>query len=430
MRLSIPKGTRDFSPEEMRIREYVISKIKEVFERYGFEALETPAVEFLDVLMKKYGEEEKLIWKFKDLGGRDVALRFDLTVPLARYVAMNRNMPVPFKRYQISRVWRYDQPQKGRYREFWQCDVDIVGSKSVLADAEIIAITNDVLKAVGFKSFEIRINNRKLMSEIYKKLGIENEKDIFVAVDKIDKIGEMGVIDELKKRGVDDAKVKEIMDIIKIKGKPKKVLDRVKDYVSKETVGESEDFFEAVKLFGVPDEVISFDLSLARGLDYYTSFVFETVVKEGQVGSITGGGRYDKLIGLFAGKELPATGTTIGLERIIDAMKDMKMLPKLPSKTAVFIASATDEVRKESIKICQKLRKQGINCDIDLMDRKLKKQMDYASSKQIPFCLIVGPKEINEKIFTLRDMRKGKEYRKSIEEIVEFLNQEKSRSED
>jgi histidyl-tRNA synthetase len=423
-----PAGMRDFLASDMIKREAVINKIKIIFERFGFDPWETPAVEYFEVLQGKYGEEEKLIYKFKDLGGRELALRYDLTVPLARVVARFPQLPKPIKRYQISRVWRYERKQRGRYKEFWQCDVDIVGSKSMMADAEIIAITYEVLKELGFKEFKIRINNRKLLNGLIQYAGVEKEKVIeaFRAIDKLDKVGIEGVKKELKSRNIKTDSIKKILQIIGIKGKPNRVLSTVEKFVKnlkegKEGIDELRQLISYLKLFDVDENYYVIDLSLVRGLDYYTGPIYETVVTKPKIGSLTGGGRYDKLIGLFTGTDIPATGTSIGIERIIDVMDELKMIKPRKSRTLVFVASVNDEMKRECIRVATELRRAGISCQVDLMNRNLQKQLEYADKLDIPYVIIVGKKELVKGKVKLKDMKKKEERELKIDEAIKVL---------
>ena len=361
--LRTPRGTRDFLPEQMIKREYVISVIKKIFERYGFNPLETPAIEFESTLRKKYGEEEKLIWAFEDLGKRRVALRYDLTVPLARVVASNPQLKLPFKRYQIQPAWRFEEPQKGRYREFYQCDVDIVGSESMAADAEIISIIYDVMKELSFEEFTIRINDRKLLDTVAKFAGIRNKVfEVFRAIDKLDKIGLDGVKEDMIKRGISKESIDKILEVISITGSPDEVLNRVEKMVGKnEGIEELRALIKYLDALEVDRNYWKIDLSLARGLDYYTGPVFETMVEKPRIGSLTGGGRFDKLIGIFSGKDIPATGTTIGIERIIDALDEMGRLNLPKTKTRIFVAPVNKNVYFDALKITKKIRDIGIN---------------------------------------------------------------------
>jgi len=399
MKLRPPKGMRDFLPEEKRIREEVVKKIKRVFELYGFEPAETPALEYAEFLEGKYGEEEKLIYKFQDRGGRWLALRYDLTAPLARVVASNPQLPLPFKRYAIDKVWRYDNPQRGRYREFYQCDVDIVGSRSMMADAEVVACAFRALKELGFESV-VRINNRKLMNYIMEKIGVERPLEAFRAMDKLDKIGKKGVEGELKKRGI--KKVREVIELLEVRD--------LKEVERK--FGESEGSKELRELFDYLDECgvkYVFDISLVRGLDYYTGPVFEI---SSEFGSIAGGGRYDGLIGAFSGRDIPATGISLGLERIIEVMKKEGMIKDPGVKAKVFVAEVNQKER--ALRIAEKLRDEGINTEVNLMERSLGKQLEYADKRGIRCVVIVGKRE---KV-TVRDMESGKEEEVAEEKVT------------
>lgn len=432
MQLATPRGTRDFLPEQMVRREYVINTVKSVFERYGYDPLETPAVEFAETLKGKYGEEEKLIWEFEDLGGRRIALKYDMTVPLARVIAANPQLPKPFKRYQLQPAWRYDEPQKGRYREFWQCDVDIIGSDSVAADAEIVAIIVDVMRALQFEEFTVRISNRRLADRMVRWAGVPEDKIIeaFRAIDKMDKIGADGVRVEFAERGVPKAAGEKILEVIATAGSPKEVLERAEkllagDEKAKAAINELRDMERYMALMGVPGQFWRLDLSVVRGLDYYTGPVWETNVTKPRIGSLAGGGRFDKLINKLSGgaADFTGTGTTIGIERIIDAMTELGMFDMGKTKTRVYVAAVKAELAESALEIAQKLRQAGINAQTDLMDRKLSKQFEYAGALGIPFVAVVGPKELAEGKLTLRDMRTGNERLLTIEQAVGELRQ-------
>jgi len=403
------RGMRDFLPEDMIIRQKIIEKIKKVFEAYGFAPLETPALEYSKLLGKKYGEEERLIYRFKDKGGRELALKYDLTVPLARVVASNP-LSKPFKRYQIQPVWRYDRPQKGRYREFWQCDIDTIGIKSNLADAEIVACAAATLKTIGLKKFTIRINNRKLMNQMLIDAGVAQRLIVpaLRAIDKLDKLGEDGVGAELRKKGVSKETIATLLEFIRIKGPLNKIFKAF--LVDKEIKKELQEFESYLKSFGVKNYM--WDLSLARGLDYYTGPVFEIIGGKG-IGSIAGGGRYDNLIGMFAGQSVPATGLSFGLERVAEVLK----LEKKKTKVKVYVIPI--QTIKQSIKIAEQLRKAGINVDIDLQDRSISKNLGYANKLGIPYVAIIGKKE--KKNIRLRDMKTGKEQLMAIKQVIKKL---------
>lgn len=427
--LRTPIGTRDFLPEEMIVREYVIGSIRKVFEEYGYDPMETPAIELGEVLRGKYGEEERLIYEFKDRGGRDLALRYDLTVPLSRVMASNPHLPKPFKRYQISRVWRYDNPQKGRYREFWQCDVDIVGSKSMLADAEIIMLATDVFKALGFDDFKIRINNRKILDAICIYAGVEEDRrlEVLRTIDKVDKIGIEGFAETLKKAGFSEDCVQKILEFIRIEGNPSKVLEIASKKLSNqpsvaEGIGELEQLVEILTGLGVEERRYLVDLSLSRGLDYYTGPIYEVVITKPKIGSLSGGGRYDKLVKDLGGVDIPATGISFGLERIIDVMRELKMVSLPKTKTMVLVSAIDESTSLQALKIGLELRKAGIPVRTDVAgERKIAKQLKYADSLGIPYVIIVGQTEMSKGVLKFRLMEKREERDMKLKEIIEFL---------
>ena len=411
--VQILKGTRDFLPSQFIRRRRIIEVIQQTFEQFGFEPMETPAIEYAETLEEKYGEEgDRLIYKFTDQGGRRVALRYDLTVPLARAVAM---YPVEriFRRYQISPVWRADRPQKGRFREFWQCDADIVGSKEMWADAEVIALTYVTLKKLGFEEFTIRINNRKLLNGIAIYGGIDEEHmaSFFRVIDKAEKIGWDGVRKELKDKSFPESVVEKTVGIISQEAKRDGNLEKLKVIlkdipVALEGTMELEEINNCLKNMDIDLEHISFDVSLARGLDYYTGPIFETVIKKPQIGSISGGGRFDNLIGIFSGKDIPATGTSLGLERIITIMEELNMLPEISTLSEVLVTVFDRSLVKISFQIVSELRSAGIKAEIYLKEERLKKQLNYANSKGIPLVVIIGPDEVERGEIGLRDMRR------------------------
>ncbi|MCQ5340458.1 MAG: histidine--tRNA ligase [Candidatus Methanomethylicia archaeon] len=423
MKLSRPRGTRDFLPEEMRIRRYIIDRIRRVFELHGFEEMDTPAIELWEVLSLKSGEEvEHQIYKFQDKAGRLLGLRFDLTVPLARVIASNPNLVKPFKRYCIAKVWRYEEPQSGRYREFLQADIDIIGSPNMIADVECIVTAIDAIKAIGINDIKVKINNRKILEGIFSSMGINKEDlfKVFRIIDKIEKIGEENVIKELSNLNLSNEIIKDIMDIIHKKGEEalnyvEKNFENIK--LVKEGLSELREIINLSQLFEI-NNLIEVDFSLVRGLDYYTGPVFEIKSKE-HIVSIAGGGRYDDLIEKFGGISIPATGISLGIERLYEILS-RKIISNEPI-TKIFIANVNEEVFSEVIKIYKKLISYGISTEIDLMKRKLTRQLEYSNSKNIPYVLIVGPKEIKEGIFKLRDMKNKKEYDVKIEEIPKII---------
>jgi len=434
-----PKGMRDFGTEEMIIREYVIQTIKKIFEAYGFETIETPALEELELLTAKSGEDvAKQIFRIESEKEKKLGLRFDLTVPLARFLANNPQLPKPFKRYAIAPVWRYEEPQAGRLRQFYQADVDICGSSSMEADVECIACAVDCLKALGFKDLKVRVNNRKLLEafvEILKEKIPEEVKiefgslEIFRAIDKLGKIGKDGVKEELKKIGMPEKQIEELLKIISIEGKYEEVLKEGEKLLKnnskgKEGIEELKQIYEFSKIYGIA-ELLVLDFSLARGLDYYTGPIFEIEVKKEKIGSLAGGGRYDKLIELYGGKPTPATGISLGIERIMEILKKEKKIKLQKTRVKVFVANVEESVKKEAIEIANKLRKEGIPTQVDLMKRNLTKQLEYADALGIPFVVIVGKKEVEKKKFKVKDMEKKIEKELGVEEIIELLKEEK-----
>ncbi len=405
MKFQTPRGTRDFLPQEMKKRQYVLDTVRKVFENWGFDQLETPAFEDWKLLAAKSGEDVRNeIYNFKDKSGRELGLRFDLTVPLARVVASNPQLPKPFKRYAIGRVWRYDRPGSGRWREFWQADVDIIGSSSSEADAECLATACDALEQLGFKDFVVRISSRKVIEEFVSSLGIKNITDVFRSIDKLEKTGESVVIDELKSKKISEKSVAEIIKFIKSGDGAKKFAG----------FGEIEKIIECLKDYGY-EKYAKIDLSLVRGLEYYTGAVFEIVTKDAK-NSIGGGGRYDNLIAAFGGKPTPATGISLGVERIIELMEEKKMFSAKKTNVKIFIVSI-GSVKKSVMEVSRKLRSLGIPNEYDLMARPPAKQLDYANSKGVPYVIFMGEKEIKSKKIKLRNMKSGEEKELSMSDL-------------
>ncbi len=406
MKFQPPKGTRDFLPEEMVKRRKVFEKIRKVFEGYGYGEACTPAFEDFDLLSKKSGPDiEKEIYVFTDKSGRKLGLRFDPTLPICRIVASDSSLTKPIKFYYIANMWRYDQPGKGRWREFWQAGVELIGSSKPEADAEILAIAYDSLKAIGIKKFYFRINSRKIVESLIKEAGIpENKKlDVFRAIDKLEKTGEKEVKKELEKYKISEKSIEKLLELIK-SGKVEEEMEELKEIKS------------LAEKMGV--ENIKIDFSIVRGIDYYTGFVFETFVDGREdLGSIAGGGRYDTLIGLYGGQKLPATGLGIGIDRLMEIVEEEKKY----YPAYVYIAVVDDNAKERAIEIAQTLRKNSIRADIDLMGRNLTKQLEYADSLGIPYVLIVGRKELETKKFKLKDMKNKTERELTIEEIVGLL---------
>lgn len=392
------KGFRDFLPETMAVRNYVKNLLISVFETYGFEPLETPALEYSSVLKGKYNDEtdEKLGYFFKDNGDREVGLRYDLTVPTAKVLAIyGPQIPLPFKRYQIQPVWRADNTQKGRYREFYQCDIDTFGTSSPMADAEIISIIYTATQKLNFKKFTIRINSRSVLLDLLTKSGIvENQKSTLQSLDKFQKIGEDGVKNELISKNFSQVQINSLFKYIK-EAKPDENLQAV---------------FAAIKNFGVPENFYKFDPTLVRGCDYYTSTIFETAVEEPKIGSIGGGGRYDKLIQTLGGLDIPAVGYSFGLEPLIDCINELNLLPELAkTKVKVMVGNFGADTQDQSLKLTSLLRQNNIPSIFYPDADKIGKQFKYASAKNIPFVALIGSNEAANNEVTLKNMATGEQ---------------------
>jgi histidyl-tRNA synthetase len=422
----VPRGMRDVLPQKMLLRQFVFGAVEKIFQRFGFEPLQTPVLELSETLMGKYGEDaEKLIYDAKHREGKeDLSLRYDLTVPLTRVVAMYPELVKPFKRYQIAPVWRAERPQKGRYREFYQCDADIVGSKSMLADAEIVTMIYAVLNELGFKSFVTKINNRKILVGIGQFAGVPNELlgGLYRAIDKLDKIGNAGVRDELGKNQIPGDVIDRIMNLIAIPsgafGELRELLGNIP--IAMQGLDELEQLATYLEL---PTTNYAFDFSMVRGLAYYTGPIYETVVVEPKIGSLTGGGRYDELIGLFSNQSVPVTGTSFGIERIIDVMDELAMYPASIGRTVtqVLVTVFNRDLVSASIRLANQLRAQGINTELGLEFDGLGKQLKYAAAKSIPFALIIGPDENSAQRATLRDLATGEQTLIAQNEIANVL---------
>ncbi|MFH1450755.1 MAG: histidine--tRNA ligase [archaeon] len=428
MKFETPRGMRDFLPEDMEKRSYVIEVIRGVFSRYGFREIQTPALEALGLLTAKSGggdEVSKEIFSLKDQSGRMLGLRFDQTVPTARVVANNNQLPKPFKRFVIGPVWRYERPQAGRYREFWQADVDTFGAEGVEADLEAVACAVDVMLALDFKEFYVDINSRKLVEGISLDYGFkENDvPELLRCIDKLDKIGEDGVIAEMKEKKLDAEQGRNLLNALLAEGKPAEVLKTAKNLakndLAKEGIAELEKFFKLAKSYGI-DKYLRLNLSLARGLAYYTGMVYEFKAKDAKIGSITAGGRYDKLVSLAGGEDLPATGISIGIDRLVQVIEQAGKLKKSGAIQA--LVAYFPGCEEKAIELAQELRKAGINTDFDTKARSVSKNLDFANSSGIPYVVLVGEKELKAKKYALKDMKSGKQELLSLEQIIKNLN--------
>ena len=443
---SIPKGTRDFGQLEMARRNYIFDTIKGVFSLYGFQQIETPAMENIGTLMGKYGEEgDKLLFRIQNSGEKaslapEKGLRYDLTVPFARYVVQHREeLSFPFKRYQIQPVWRADRPQKGRYREFYQCDVDVIGSDSLIGELELIQIVEEVYRRLGINVC-LHINNRKILAGIAEVIGAPDKiVDITVAIDKLDKIGVDAVNAELKERGLSDEQVKALEPILKPtptlpEGKennPQAKLAELRTYLAGSEIGlkgvaEMEEVFELIhneeERCGQSQFSIELDLCLARGLNYYTGAIFEVKALDAQIGSITGGGRYDNLTDIFGLPGVSGVGISFGADRIYDVLTELDLFPKeLQSTTQVLFATFGSDELRYALRWAKELRARGIAVEVYPEPTKMKKQMGYADAKQIPFVAIVGGDEMAQNKVMLKNMASGEQKLVEFEELVKSL---------
>jgi len=442
---SIPKGTRDFGVTEMIRRNYIFDTIRSVFQLYGFKPIETPAMETLSTLLGKYGEEgDRLIFKilnsgnplskinFKELVNTsdltEKALRYDLTVPFARYVVMHQNeITFPFKRYQIQLVWRADRPQKGRYREFYQCDVDVIGSNSLLNELELIQIVDAIFNTLKI-GVTIKLNNRKVLTGIAEIIG-ESEKivDITVAIDKLDKIGAGAVYKELEQKGISGESIQKLVPIINLKGDSKQKLALLKDILKSSEAGlkgiaEIETVFDYLQKINISTNV-EFDLTLARGLNYYTGAIFEVKANDAAMGSIAGGGRYDDLTGIFGLPNVSGVGISFGADRIYDVLNELKLFPEnTGSTTQLLFVNFGETEEKYCLPLVAEARKAGINTELYPSSAKMKKQLDYANDNNIPFVAIAGTDEIKENSITLKNMRTGTQEKITSSELVNKIS--------
>jgi histidyl-tRNA synthetase len=453
---ALAKGTRDFSPLEMVKRNYIFDTIKTVFRKYGYAEIQTPSMENLSTLTGKYGDEgDKLIFKILNSGDylskanpahlsdlnsnalissiSEKALRYDLTVPFARYVVMHQNeISLPFKRFQVQPVWRADRPQKGRYREFFQCDVDVVGSDSLLNEAEFILIYQEALGNLGLNDFTIKINNRKILSGIAEVVGKpELIIDMTVAIDKLDKIGLDGVTRELLERGFTEADIDRLKPVILLEGTNEEKLHSLKTVLAASQIGlagmrEIETVFGYLKemLKASPDlnPDVELDITLARGLNYYTGCIFEVKTNEVAMGSIGGGGRYDDLTGMFGLKGLTGAGISFGADRIYDVLQELSLFPESAAAgTKVLISNFDDAAEKYALPLLQEFRNANIATELYPSSAKLKKQMSYADDKRIPYVILIGSEEMESGILTLKNMQSGQQQKLSAAAIIDSL---------
>jgi histidyl-tRNA synthetase len=454
---TLPKGTRDFSPEEMVKRNFIFDTIKSVFRKFGYQEIQTPSMENLETLTGKYGDEgDKLIFKILNSGDflskvsseelqvgdakklttkvSEKALRYDLTVPFARYVVAHQNdISLPFKRFQIQPVWRADRPQKGRYREFYQCDADVVGSESLLNEAEFVLIYQEALSQLGLKDFSILINNRKILSGIAEIIGKpELIIDMTVAIDKLDKIGFDGVCKELLERGFTQIDIEKLQPIIELKGSNSEKIKALKKVLASSEIGqkgieELETIFNYIQQLQTPKATlpnITLDITLARGLNYYTGAIFEVKSNGVAMGSIGGGGRYDDLTGMFGLKNLSGVGISFGADRIYDVLEELGAFPKNTTEsTKVLISNFDGAAEKFALPILSQLRAAGIAAELYPQAAKLKKQLGYADAKHIPYVILIGSEEMASGLLSLKNMKSGEQSTLTIQALLAQLAQ-------
>ncbi len=450
---ALPKGTRDFGPSVMAKRQFILTTIRTIFQKFGFQPLETPAMENLTTLTGKYGDEgDQLLFKILNSGDflKDVdkgkldaknsklltseisekGLRYDLTVPFARYVVMNRHdITLPFKRYQIQPVWRADRPQKGRYREFYQCDADVVGTDSLICEAEIILMIKEVLGSLGVNDYLIKINHRDVLNGIAEAIGVVGkETDLFVAIDKLDKIGADKVREELNEKGFSNQQVDNLVELLGTEGSNREKLSLLNTRFSASGTGtkgtrELTEVFDLLTKFNANDKEVEFDIALARGLSYYTGCIFEVKINNVAIGSVSGGGRYDNLTQAFGSKEqLSGVGISFGIDRLYDAMEELNLFPKeTTTSSKVLVCHFDESTRAYGLTLLTKLRASGIESEIYPDITKLKKQLDYANKKMIAFCLVVGEEEMKSGNLTIKTMENGEQEKLTIDNIIHKL---------
>lgn len=448
---SIPKGTRDFSPEEMAKRNYIFNTIREIYRSYGYREIETPAMENLSTLTGKYGEEgDKLLFRIlnsgdalKDFEREELltiepqafasracsrGLRYDLTVPFARFVVQHKNeITFPFKRFQIQPVWRADRPQKGRYREFFQCDADVIGSDALIHEVELTQIIDAVFSKLNVR-VAILLNNRKLLTALGQKLGVENITDLTVAIDKLDKIGWDGVAAELKSKGLTDTAINDLKPILELSGTNMEKLHAMSILFEGNEVGQKgvEELSYILRMLDISplNNEVRLDLSLARGLDYYTGTIFEVKALDTPMGSITGGGRYDNLTGVFGEKGMSGVGISFGADRIFDVLNALDLYPKnITTGTQLLFVNFGEKEMLHILPILSRLRREGVRCEVYPESVKLKKQMSYADNLNIPYVAFVGDDELANGTVTVKDMETGDQTAYSVPELIDLLRE-------
>lgn len=449
---SIPKGTRDFLPAEVAKRTYIFETIKKSFQVYGFAPIETPSFELSSTLLGKYGEEgDRLIFKILNSGDKvkkadlqaleegnlarfsnsltEKALRYDLTVPFARFVVQHQNeLSFPFKRYQIQPVWRADRPQHGRYQEFYQCDADVVGSDSLVYEVDFVLLFDEILSNLGIPDFTVKINNRKILSGIAEVSGAADKIiSITVAIDKLDKIGIDGVLKELREKGLSESSIEKITPLFEITGDTKSRLEQMESFLASSEIGlkgieELKYVFDTVEDLGVKNAKIEFDVTLARGLNYYTGAIFEVKANGVNMGSICGGGRYDDLTGIFGMSNMSGVGISFGADRIYDVLTELDLFPKtVDNRLDVLFINFGENEAKFCQKLVKEIRANDVSCELYPSDAKMKKQMNYANDRDVKNIALVGQNEIDKGIIQLKNMTSGEQIEVSLSELINQL---------
>ncbi|KAB7732788.1 histidine--tRNA ligase [Rudanella paleaurantiibacter] len=452
MKPSLVKGTRDFGPEQMSKRLFIFDTIRATFKRFGFLPLETPAMENLSTLTGKYGDEgDQLLFKILNSGDfaasiapevlatgskavlpkiAEKGLRYDLTVPFARYVVMNRHaLALPFKRYQMQPVWRADRPQKGRYREFYQCDADVVGTDSLLCEAEIVLMVHEVMRNLGIQNFALKVNNRKILTGIAEAIGAPGmEGALAVAIDKLDKIGQEKVLDELRDRGFAESAITALLPMFTMQGTTEEVLNKLKSWLTQsETaqkgIAELEETLRLVAQYGLENPQIELDVTLARGLSYYTGAIFEVKALGVSIGSISGGGRYDNLTSAFGTSErLSGVGISFGVDRIYDVMEELSLFPADAGQgTTVLLVPFDAEGRSVALPLLNALRRAGVSAEMYPDLAKVKKMLDYANAKRIPYVVLIGSEEVQTGQLAVKNMLTGEQQKMTAEAVISFV---------
>jgi histidyl-tRNA synthetase len=448
---SLPKGVRDFGPEQMTRRNYLLDTIKSVFKKYGFMPIETPAMENLSTLTGKYGDEgDQLLFKILNSGDflaktevsdfeagakelskkiTEKGLKYDLTVPFARFVVMNQNdIAFPFKRYQVQPVWRADRPQKGRYREFYQCDADVVGTDSLVCEAELMAMVGEVFKKLNLEDYRVSISSRKVLEGLAEVIGASDQFNAFcVILDKLDKIGLDKMLEEMKAIGISPLGLERLTAILNIDEPNRTKIETLRKVFMGSAVGiqgleELESTLNYMESLGASDSKLHFDLTLARGLSYYTGIIYEVKPTSVQMGTISAGGRYDNLTGVFGLPDVSGVGISFGIDRIYDVLDELNLFPADQLEgTKVMITNFDDASLKHALGLSHRLRNNDINCEVFPESAKMKKQMSYADKKNIPYVIMVGSEEIESGIYTVKDMKEGEQYKKTLLDLIDFL---------